>query len=214
MYLFQSPPNSYVTWHCSYCFTDRHDGWCIVIKILYQILCNFVILQTDAEDITPLYKMMERDSAERIAVMNAVRRNVRARSIYRWVLNVLQYWSCSMNHFVFLLMWFSPYIIYKYKKLKFPAIWAKERWQWSCRRLRRSLPNTSTKHITAVKALVWNVGTLLCKNNFNRNLTVYCCVIQRLVTSDGSDGTQNDPGHPENEWEWLSRRLGGPQGLK
>ena len=28
--------------------------------------------------------------------------------------------------------------------------------------------------------------------------TVYCCVIQRLVTSDGSDGTQNDPGHPEN----------------
>ena len=21
------------------------------------------------------------------------------------------------------------------------------------------------------------------------------------VTSDGSDGTQNDPGHPENEWE-------------
>ena len=147
MYLFQSPPNSYVTWHCSYCFTDRHDGWCIVIKILYQILCNFVILQTDAEDITPLYKMMERDSAERIAVMNAVRRNVKARSIYRWVLNVLQYWSCSMNHFVFLLMWFSPYIIYKYKKLKFPAIWAKERWQWSCKRLRRSLPHTSTKHI-------------------------------------------------------------------
>ena len=39
------------------------------------------------------------------------------------------------------------------------------------------------------------------KNDFNRNLTVYCCVIQRLVTSDGSDGTQNDPGHPENEWE-------------
>ena len=44
------------------------------------------ISQTDAEDITPLYKMMERDSAERIAVMNAVRRNIRARSIYRWVL--------------------------------------------------------------------------------------------------------------------------------
>ena len=44
------------------------------------------ISQTDAEDITPLYKMTERDSAERIAVMNAVRRNVRARSIYRWVL--------------------------------------------------------------------------------------------------------------------------------
>ena len=39
------------------------------------------------------------------------------------------------------------------------------------------------------------------KNEFNRNLTVYCCVIQQLVTSDGSDGTQNDPGHPENEWE-------------
>ena len=38
------------------------------------------------------------------------------------------------------------------------------------------------------------------KNGFNRNLTVYCCVIQRLVTSDGSDGTQNDPGHPDNEW--------------
>ena len=38
------------------------------------------------------------------------------------------------------------------------------------------------------------------KNDFNRNLTVYCCVIQRLVTSDGSDGTQNDPGHPDNEW--------------
>ena len=32
------------------------------------------------------------------------------------------------------------------------------------------------------------------KNNFNRNLTVYCCVIQRLVTSDGSYETQNDPG--------------------
>ena len=39
------------------------------------------------------------------------------------------------------------------------------------------------------------------KNDFNRNLTVYCCVIKQLVTSDGSDGTQNDPGHPENEWE-------------
>ena len=25
--------------------------------------------------------------------------------------------------------------------------------------------------------------------------TVYCCVIQQLVTSDGSDGTQNDPAH-------------------
>ena len=24
----------------------------------------------------------------------------------------------------------------------------------------------------------------------------------------GQMGTQNDPGHPENEWEWLSRRLG------
>ena len=115
------------------------------------------ISQTDAEDITPLYKMMERDSAERIAVMNAVRRNVKARSIYRWVLNVLQYWSCSMNHFVFLLMWFSPYIIYKYKKLKFPAIWAKERWQWSCRRLRRSLPNTYTKHIEDNKVEVFQV---------------------------------------------------------
>ena len=34
---------------------------------------------------------------------------------------------------------------------------------------------------------------------------MYCCVIQRLVTSDGSDGTQNDPGHPENEW-WESGR--------
>ena len=44
--------------------------------------------------------------------------------------------------------------------------------------------------------------------------TVYCCVIQRLVTSDGSDGTQNDPGHPDIEWGWHSRRLGGPQGLK
>ena len=44
--------------------------------------------------------------------------------------------------------------------------------------------------------------------------TVYCCVIQWLVTSDGSDGTRNDPGRPENEWEWLSRCLGGPQGLK
>ena len=31
--------------------------------------------------------------------------------------------------------------------------------------------------------------------------TLYCCVKQQLVTSDGSDGTQNDPGHPENEWE-------------
>ena len=38
------------------------------------------------------------------------------------------------------------------------------------------------------------------KNDFNRNLKVYCCVIQQLVTSDGSDGNQNDLGHPENEW--------------
>ena len=29
---------------------------------------------------------------------------------------------------------------------------------------------------------------------------MYCCVIQPLVTSDGSDGNQNDPGHPDNEW--------------
>ena len=40
--------------------------------------------QTDAEDITPMYKMPERDSAERLALMNAVRRNDRARTIYRW----------------------------------------------------------------------------------------------------------------------------------
>ena len=39
-------------------------------------------------------------------------------------------------------------------------------------------------------------------------------VIQRLVTSDGSDGTQNDPWHPCNEWGRLSRRLEGPRGLK
>ena len=40
--------------------------------------------------------------------------------------------------------------------------------------------------------------------------TVYCCVIQWLVTSDESYGTQNGPGHPVNEWGWLSRRLGVP----
>ena len=40
--------------------------------------------------------------------------------------------------------------------------------------------------------------------------TLYCCVIQQLVTSDGSAGTQNDPGHPDNEWGWLSRCLWGP----
>ena len=27
---------------------------------------------------------------------------------------------------------------------------------------------------------------------------MYCCIIQRLVTSDGSDGTQNDPGQSIN----------------
>ena len=42
--------------------------------------------------------------------------------------------------------------------------------------------------------------------------TVYCYGIQRLVTSDVSDGTQNDPGHLDNEWGWLSGRLGGPRG--
>ena len=31
----------------------------------------------------------------------------------------------------------------------------------------------------------------------NVTYCVYCCVIQQLVTSDG---TQNDPGHPDNEW--------------
>ena len=50
---------------------------------------------------------------------------------------------------------------------------------------------------------------------FRKNLMVYCCVSQRLVTSDGPDGTLNDPGHPDIQWGWLSsRRLGGPQGLK
>ena len=39
------------------------------------------------------------------------------------------------------------------------------------------------------------------KNDSNRNSTVYCCVILRLVTSDGSDETQNDPGHPAMSWD-------------
>ena len=37
--------------------------------------------------------------------------------------------------------------------------------------------------------------------------TVYYC-----VTSDESDGTQNYPGHPTNEWGWLPRRLGALRG--
>ena len=40
--------------------------------------------------------------------------------------------------------------------------------------------------------------------------TLYCCVIQQLVTSDGSAGTQNDPGLSDNEWGWLFRCLWGP----
>ena len=43
--------------------------------------------------------------------------------------------------------------------------------------------------------------------------TIVTYIIQWWVTSDGSDGTQNDPGHPDNEWGWLSRRLGGPHAL-
>jgi len=59
-----------------------HVGRRIVTKAVGR---HDIFGQTDAEDITPLYKMMERDSAERIAVMNAVRRNVRARSIYSYL---------------------------------------------------------------------------------------------------------------------------------
>ena len=53
---------------------------------------------------------------------------------------------------------------------------------------------TALKRQYVCSALIWH--------------TVYCCVIQRLVTSDGSDVTRNDPGHPDNEWGWLSRHIG------
>ena len=43
-----------------------------------------------------------------------------------------------------------------------------------------------------------NTITLLCTIVTRSVLLI--CVIQRLVTSDGSDGTQNVPGHPDNEW--------------
>jgi len=58
-----------------------HVGRRIVTKAVGH---HDLIGQTDAEDITPLYKMTERDSAERIALMNAVRRNDRARTIYSY----------------------------------------------------------------------------------------------------------------------------------
>ena len=32
-----------------------------------------------------------------------------------------------------------------------------------------------------------------------------------MVTSDGSDGTQNDPGHPDNEWGSAFRGSSGAQ---
>jgi len=58
-----------------------HVGRRIVTKAVGH---HDLVGQTDAEDITPLYKMTERDSAERIALMNAVRRNERARNIYSY----------------------------------------------------------------------------------------------------------------------------------
>ena len=72
--------------------------------------------------------------------------------------------------------------------------------RWLNAKLFKQRDVTALKRQHVYSALLWH--------------TVYCCVIQQWVTSDGSNGTQNDPGHPENEWEWLSRRLGGPQGLK
>ena len=77
---FREDPNS------SWGFTrtngnSYHVGRRIVTKAVGH---HDLVGQTDAEDITPLYKMTERDSAERIALMNAVRINERARNIYRW----------------------------------------------------------------------------------------------------------------------------------
>ena len=73
-----------------------HVGRRIVTKAVGH---HDLIGQTDAEDITPLYKMTERDSAERIALMNAVRRNDRARTIYRLPDNPLNLESPQRQYF-------------------------------------------------------------------------------------------------------------------
>ena len=63
-----------------------------------------------------------------------------------------------------------------------------------CKKAKSSESNEHMGHTTDVQI------RLRKKNDFNRNLMVYCCVIQRLVTSDGPDGIQNDPGHPDIQW--------------
>ena len=58
-----------------------HVGRRIVTKALGQ---HDTLAEADIHDITDLYKMSESDPSERIAMMNAVRLNERAREIYRY----------------------------------------------------------------------------------------------------------------------------------
>ena len=47
-----------------------------------------------------------------------------------------------------------------------------------------------------------------------RQFLFFCTIVTTCVLQMGQMEPKNDPEHPDNEWGWLSRRLGDPQWLK
>ena len=71
-------------------------------------------------------------------------------------------------------------------------------------RQRHATTSIDPRHLRCASGVFWVLKDLMYYLPWNhvsgRATQFTLCVIQRLVISDGSDGTQNNPRYNENEW--------------